>query len=404
MFIYSYRAVTKENRVVKGTVRALTRVRARRIAEKSGMTVLFVVKEPIRLLQANVGSLFARRFSRTRRIVFFRNFATMLAVGMPVTRAMRVLSGQTPPSSGRRAIDEMIRAVENGRPLSRAFSAFPRYFPEDVCEIVAVGEATGELVETLERIAENMSRDQEIRQKVAGAMAYPAVIIVVMMAVMIILSIVVLPKIAELFMELEVPLPLPTRVLLAAGGLAGHRPWELGIGVAATAGGLAYFLRRPIGRRAADAAFLRTPVFGTLVKEFNLVRFFRATGSLVAGGASLVRSVGIAKKTVRSPSYRAAIEAIEPLLAHGAMLSETLRPFPRLFPDQARHMIAVGEETGRFDDTFRHLTEYYERTIRHKVGMLTAMIEPILMVIVGIIVGGLALTIFMPLYQASYAF
>jgi len=235
-------------------------------------------------------------------------------------------------------------------------------------------------------------------------MAYPAVIVVVMIGVIVILSMVVLPKIAELFIELEVPLPLPTRALLATGGVIGHHPWELGVGGAIAAAGLAYFLRLPAGRSTVDRALLRIPVFGTLIKEFNLVRFFRATGSLVASGASLVRSVAIAKKTVKSRPYRAAIEAIEPLLLHGTMLSETLKPFPRLFPEQARHMIAVGEETGRFDDTFRHLTEYYERTIRHKVGMLTAMIEPILMVIVGVIVGGLALTIFLPLYQASYAF
>jgi type IV pilus assembly protein PilC len=209
-----------------------------------------------------------------------------------------------------------------------------------------------------------------------------------------------LPHIAALFRELGAPLPLPTKVLLATSVFVQTNPFIV-IGVVVSIIILIILaLRTKKGRYFFHYVALKIPIFGKLTREKNLALFFRTLEALFASGISLMRSVEVAKKTIKNTVYQKVLDGICPVLLHGTNLSEAFKPFPFLFPLQLQRIIEVGEESGKLEESFRNLNEYYDRTVRHKTQMITATLEPIVLIIAGLAVGGLALSIFMPLYES----
>ncbi|MDO8558298.1 MAG: type II secretion system F family protein [bacterium] len=403
MSSFAYKIVTKENKVLEGEVDAPSKIKAEEKFRQEGSTVLFVSPKKTSLFAKEL-SMPSFGFPITERIFFFRNLATMLGAGLSLADAMRVLEEQARSSGVKKAIVTIIHDVENGRRFSDAMRKFPNFFSDFLIEAIHVGELTGQLADTLDRISTDLEHDHDLRRKVQGAMAYPLVVLTVMTGVVITLTGFVLPKIADLFKELNAPLPMPTRILLGGSGFIRSSPFAV-IGVfAALAVGLFLLWKNKKGRYFIHYAFLKIPVFGDMLREFNLARFFRALESLFASGISLVRSVEIAKKILKNDVYRQALDGAHPILIHGAPLSDALKLHPFLFPTQTRRIIEVGERTGKLEEIFRRVTSYYERALHHKTQMLASLIEPVLIVFIGVVVGGLALSVFLPIYQATSVF
>lgn len=342
--------------------------------------------------------------SPLERIIFFRNFAAMVSAGLSIHEIFSIFEEQTRPKHFRSALMAMRRRIENGERLSSAMRRYPRYFPEVLVETVVIGEVSGRLPEMMERISLDLEQDFELRRKVIGAIAYPVVILVVMLAAAAVILITVLPKIAELVYEHGARVPLPTRALLASSVFAAAHPPALGLAAAMLVASALALFRTTHGRYAAHAAVLRLPLFGPLVREYYLARFFRALHSLFASGVTLFRSVGIARMTVGNEVYRTALAAADPILLAGAPLSRALRLHPHLFPSQTTRIVEVGERTGKLDEMFGHITGYYERAIRHKTQVMVSLLEPVLIAILGIVIGGLVLSVFLPIYQISGTF
>lgn len=398
---FKYKKVTKGNVVMQGTISAAFKRRAGASIKKDGSTVLWLERERDQLLRKEISIPGFNKFSKLERIIFFRNLATMLGVGVSISKALRTLQEQARKRAIRNILGDIVHDVENGRPLSSAMEKFPAHFSDYIVETIRVGEISGRLSETLERIALTLERDYEISRKVISAIAYPVVVIFVMVFVVTGLIVYVLPKISELFVDLHSEPPLLTRVLLGLGRFIGEYPWHLAGGILLLFLAVALFVRTRRGKYIFHYAILRLPFFGELIKEFNLIRFFRALDALFGSGISLVKSVEVGGKTLKNVVYKRAVSSMKPVLLHGIHLTDALKSHPSLFPLQVQRIIEVGEETGKIDETFTHLTNYYERMVNHKIQIMNTMIEPVLMLVVGVIVGGIALSVFLPIYQVA---
>lgn len=234
-------------------------------------------------------------------------------------------------------------------------------------------------------------------------MAYPAIVVAVMIVVAIVMMAYVLPQIASLFKELNTTLPLPTVILLAISNFMQKYWYAVVAAIIIFIILFLLLLRNEKTRYYIHYFYLKSPVFGKLIKETNLALFFRSLEALFNAGISLLRSVEVSEKTVKNEVYRKTLFGMNPILIHGTNLSEAFKPFPFLFPIQLQRMIEVGEKTGKLEESFRRLSAYYDKSVRHRTEILTATIEPIILVIAGIGVGIIALSIFLPLYQSSQA-
>lgn len=399
---YHYKTVDKDNGVHAGVVSALTKAHARAKIRKGGHTVLFVVPEKNSYLMKEFS--ISRRFSKMERIIFFRNLAAMIASGLVMTSSLEVLEEQAKKGGVKGMIREMQDDIRNGKRLSDAMRKHPGQFSEYLVETIAVGEISGKLSETVDRLASNLEYDYELTRKVQGALAYPIIVVFVVFGALGVIAVFVLPKIADLYKELNLPLPVITATILGASAFLTRHPLVLAAGFIALVAALIFIWKNKKGKHLIHVLFLKVPVFGEMIKELNLAKFFRSLESLMGSGLSLAKSADVSKKVLGNIAYRKAIDEVYPVLIYGSQLSEALRPFPKLFPSQARKMIEVGEKTGRLEDIFLRISGYYDRSVRHKTQILTSLIEPILIVLIGAVVGGIAISVFVPIYQLSNAF
>jgi type IV pilus assembly protein PilC len=402
---YYYRIIDSENKVQTGTVYAIARVHAQMRIEQLfvGATVLVLARQTslLSLLAKIEVPFLTRAMTGAEEIVFYRNFASMLGVGLPMSSTLGVLADQARSEKMKKVLAELQKMVENGKPLSASMLAHPKHFPEHICETLRVGEATGNMVPTLDQISTNLERDYEISRKVIGAITYPLVVMAVLILVAGLLITMVLPKIVALFEEMNAELPIFTRILVGIGNILSEHPLELAVLFVATVAISVSTYRTEKGKYVIHGFFLKTPIFGELIKEYNQVRFFRAMKTLFASGIALAEASEISVKTMRNTVYQKAIRDSHEALLRGTKLSETLMQYPSLYNLQTRRMLEIGEQAGKYDETFDHLTKHFERSVHYRVQIMNSVLEPILILIVGAVIGGLALSIFMPIYSAS---
>lgn len=400
MLTYTYKLVTKDNRLEQGEARHLFKSGVRRALEQDGATVLFISLSKSSFLNMEIPFL-SSNFPALERVAFFRNFSMMIDAGLPIVLALKTLENQVRGRKIKKTISAIAHDVENGRRLSDAMKKHGAYFPSAITETINVGELSGTLSGILERIAHDLEKNYELRKKVVGAVTYPAVVIFVMLVVLVGLVVIVLPKVAELFDDLDADLPALTAFLLNMSVFLRTHPFIVLGAILLSLGAFAFIYKNKRGHYFISALSLRLPIVGILVREYNLALFFRSMHSLIGSGISLVQAAEVSQKTLRNDAYRAALGTVHPLLLHGVPLSDALLPYPKLFPEQCQRIVMVGESTGRFYETFERIAHHYERSVNYRADMMTTLLEPILMIVVGFMVGALALSIFLPIYQVA---
>jgi type IV pilus assembly protein PilC len=394
----SYKLVTKNGQIKTGSISALTKRGAEKTLSKDGSIVIFISSKDRALWQKEL-SLPWSGFSSTEKINFFRNLSMMSSAGISIVESLMLSIDEIKSNKVKEAIKVMAQNTKNGQRLSKTMAQFPKYFSEAVVETIHMGEFSGELSQALDRIANDLEKNVDIRRKITSALAYPAIIVAVMIVIATILLLYVLPEIGKIYREMNIDLPLPTKIILSTGNFL---TLHLHILLLIAAGIVIippFLLKIKKIHYAFDYLILKIPVFGNLIKEYNLVIFFRSIGSLIKTGVSLVDSVDVAKKTVNNDVYEGAFDNIYPILLRGVPFSDTLIRFPFLFSTQTRKIIEVGERTGKLDNSFIRITNYYENSLEHKTKMMATLIEPVLMLILGVVVGGLAISIFYPIYN-----
>ncbi len=340
------------------------------------------------------------RVSLTERALFAKHLAIMLRSGLTLTEALSVARDAS-RGKLRSVIGAVLTAAERGRPLSAALGDHPHVFPRFFVEAIRAGEASGTLSENLENVAVALEKEKELVMKVRGAMMYPMVVLAAALLLGLGVAFFILPKIIPLFEGLRVNLPLSTRVLIAFSHVVDdYGLWLFG-GVIAGVVALIILLRSAFLRPVVHSLILRLPVVGPIVRGSNLVRMTRTLGMLLKGGLPVDEAIAITRDAASNVHFRSALGAVAERVSKGAKLSEGLAEYPKLFPVIVSRMVGVGEESGRFEDTLFYLAHFYEAEVDNATKNLATAIEPLLLLLIGIVVGGLALAIITPIYEIT---
>jgi len=330
--------------------------------------------------------------------VFTRQFASMVHAGVPILRALRSIHEQTENPRFQAVVADLEHAIRDGAMLSEALRPYPLLFPELYVNMVASGEAGGVLDTMLYRLADAREQEDESRRRVQAAMAYPTLVAVTGVVTVLVLLVFFMPRVMALFEHYE-KLPLPTRMLLGTSGfLSAHWPWlALGIGLV-----LVVFQRLAAmdrGRLLVDALKLRLPLLGRFLRDVELSRFARVFALLIDAGIPIDTVLQLSSKSVHNAVLRRELDGVrERTVQQGLALSDGLKA-SSFFPSFVGNMLAVGEETGKIDDALNEVAQFYERSVQRQSRMAVSLLEPILLLVVGCMVGFIVFAMLMPIFE-----
>lgn len=332
---------------------------------------------------------------------FFRLLAIMLNSGVPLIKSLDTLAIQSEKSPKlKNVIFDLARSVEKGKSLSQAMTPYPEVFTEAQIGMVRSGEVTGQLNIILSDLAKDAESSAQIQNKVKGAMTYPVVILVIMTIVIVIMMVMVLPQMAQLFTQSGQELPLITRTLIAISDFMVANGWVILAGIGGLVAVIAVILKTPRGHYIWDKLKLSLPVFGPIFKKSALARFASSLGNLLASGISIVQSLQIVSKAIGNDVYKRLLLFAAEDLKKGIPLAENLRE-SKYFPKMLVNMIEVGEQTAQLEEVTRKISDFYTDEVNTTVASLSKIMEPLLIAIIGVLVGGLVAAIMLPIMQLT---
>lgn len=352
-----------------------------------------------RLQGATMLSAILQHVPILEKVLFARYFALMLRAGLDIKRALEALAQQTRSKPMKDALGVVHQGIDQGQTLADSMEGFPHVFNTLFVSFVRVGESTGRLQESLEILAAQLQKEFELRRAVRGGMLYPIVILVALFAVGFAMMVFVVPRLVEVFDGFDVELPLMTRILIRMSDFF-QVYWYLVIaGMFLIVIGIWALLRVKPVKESVLHWLLFVPVIGPIMQQINLARFSRNLSSLLSSGVSFIQSLEILGSNTPHPSYARVFQAAETHVKQGKNLSDFLIDFKRLFPPLIANVIRVGEETGELDAVLKEVALFYEGEVDQTMKNLTSIMEPILMVAIGLAVGALAISIISPIYS-----
>lgn len=400
MAIFRYRARTDNGRTVMGRIDAVTTIAAALRLESGGMLPIEIAPVTDRefsasdwLRKAGVGMP-----TTADLVMLTRQMYTIAKAGLPWLRGLRGLAESTRQPVLRDALQQALVGLEAGNDLAQSLASRAGVFPEIYLSMVRVGEQTGTLDTVLLRLAEFLHNQQDLKERVTSALRYPLIVIGAIVAAMGVLSVFVIPKFAPLFRQLGDGVPLPTKILLGASGFV-QSHWLVVLG-AVVAGVVAFRLttRQGAGRYRWHQARLALPIFGKLLLESILARVVRTLSLALGAGLPMIQALDLVTRAADNEFVSAKLVAMRTQLESGDPLSRSAAS-AAIFPPLLLQMMEVGEETGELTRLLEEVADYYQREVDHTVKNLSALIEPVLMVVVGAMVLILALGIFLPLWE-----
>ncbi len=343
--------------------------------------------------------LFGGRVSLKDLSIFCRQFATMINAGVSLVRCLDVLEQQTNSPRLKEIIRDIESEVQGGATLSRSMAKFPRVFSELAVGLVRAGEVGGVLDETLDRLATFLEKDMELRRKVKSSMTYPVLVMVVAVGIVIFLVTFILPKFISLFTELgmsEDKFPLPTLLLMRASNFLTSK-WYIMIGVVvASVIAINRIKATKTGKRYYDIVKLKVPVFGSLNHKIAIARFARTFSTLLSSGVPILQAMETVAGTVDNDIIADAILLSRAAIREGETIADPLAA-SKMFPPMVVQMITIGEETGQLDSMLSKIADFYEAEVDAALESLTSALEPVLIVFLGVVVGFIVISMFLPL-------
>ncbi|MDD2696566.1 MAG: type II secretion system F family protein [Candidatus Pacebacteria bacterium] len=337
--------------------------------------------------------------SLSEKMMFTRNLQVMINSGLPLPRALETLASQTKSKKFREALLEIKEQIIKGKNFSDALTKYPSIFSELFQNMVKVGEEAGNLDEVLRILSQQIEREYELKEKIKAAMMYPAVIILAMVGIGILMLVMVVPKLAETFAELEIELPLTTKIVIGLGTFLAEK-WLLSILILLVLVVSFWFVSKTKrGKKIIDTITLRIPIVSPLIKKTNSAYTVRTLSSLTAAGVPIVKSLSVVAGVLGNFYYKKAILEAAEKVRKGEKLSEAMKPYQDIFPLIVMQMMEVGEETGETSSVLSKLADFFEEEISYATKNLTSVIEPVLMIIVGGIIGFFAISMVQPMYS-----
>ncbi|MFQ5894275.1 MAG: type II secretion system inner membrane protein GspF [Nitrospinota bacterium] len=402
MPVFFYRALDARGRTHKGVIDAESSAVARERLRSQGL-------HPAEVRDGRPGpggisapTLLSRRggLRGGEVVTITRQLATLLSAGLPVVPALSILIRQSRREAVRRLLVRVREEVNEGATLAKALEGHPRVFSPMYVSMVSAGETSGSLGLVLTRLADYLELQQNLRRRLAAALAYPALMVVVGLAVLSFLLTFVVPSVVQIFREARQELPWPTQVLIAASDLVSsyYGVALAALGILAVAGGLG--LRTPAGRRYYDSFKLRLPLVGGLLRKQAIARFARTLGVLLAGGLPILQALSVAKLVLANTVLESVVERAREETRRGGSLSRALEQ-SGFFPPLVTDLAGAGEQVGRLDEMLLKAAEHLEREVEATIQTAMALVDPVLILMMGFVVGFVVLSILLPLFEVS---
>jgi type IV pilus assembly protein PilC len=395
MLTFDYTARdTTTNKIVKSTVQAESERAAAKLLMAQGIVPLQVVEQTKR---SNFLSKFTNRVSAKDRIIFTRQFATLINAGLPLGQSLRTLAEQTQSKKLISIINDIIAGVEGGSSLSETFSKHPEVFNDVYIALIAAGEVSGTLDQAMERIADQQEKDAELISKVRGAMVYPAIVLVVIVGVIAFMLLTIVPQIEKLYHDLHKELPFITAAMVAISNFMLVFWWLVILLVVAAV----YFLKRYVdteaGRKTWDTIKLNVPLFGVMFRKLYMARFTRTGQTLLASGVQMLEMLRISSQAVNNVPVADAILRAADKVKGGKTLSQSLHNEQYIL-SLVPQMIGIGEQSGGIDKMMGKAATYYENELDTSIRSISTAIEPVLMVVLAGVAALMVGAILLPVY------
>lgn len=343
---------------------------------------------------------FGRKVKEKELVVFTRQFATMIDAGLPIIQCLDILASQQKNQSFKKVILNVKTEVEGGSTLANALKKQPKVFSDLYVNLVAAGEVGGILDTILNRLAVFMEKAMKLKGKVKGALVYPATILAIAVIVIVVLLTYVIPTFKKMFEGFGGALPAPTQFVINLSNLVRDNIHYMFIGLIAVVFGIYRVYKTEKGRRFIDSLLLKAPVFGDLIRKVSIARFTRTLGTMITSGVPILEALDIVARTAGNKIVEEAVLKTKVNISEGKTIAEPLSE-TKVFPPMVVQMIAVGETTGAMDTMLSKIADFYDEEVDAAVATLTSLLEPMLMVFLGVVIGGMVLTMYLPIFKIA---
>ena len=389
MSTFFFRAVASDGKVRSGSLTAETDKAVARELRKQGLTPIYVGVEQKKAFNLKLPSF---GNAKRRDVLFFtQELSTLLNAGVPLDRALGIAGELTERSHFRLIILDILRVLKGGRSLADSLGTHPEYFSDLFLNMVRAGEASGSLASVFEKLSDFERSRDDLRGYIISSMIYPALLAMVGMGSILLLLTFVVPRFASVFEDSHMKIPLPTQIMLQASKLVQAWWWIVGLALLGAITGLRFYIRTKDGRLWWDTWRLKLPLLGDALRKAETSRFARAMSTLVANSVPLVQSLGISAAILNNRKMSGALNEVSQGVKRGEGLAGPIRR-AGVFPPLAAHLLMVGEETGRLDQMFARMADIYETDTRAAIKRFTSLFEPLVILIMGVIVGALILS------------
>jgi type IV pilus assembly protein PilC len=400
MIIFDYVAKKQDGEKVKGKIEVKSEEQAIKVLRSRNLVVI-TLKDAAAPLFAE----FTNNFSKIKNkevVTFTRQLSTMINAGLPLTQALMVLKNQGNLKFSE-VVDEVMRSVQSGMSLADSMEKHGEIFSKVYVSLIRAGESAGVLDDILNRLADNMEKQEDFKSKTKGALIYPAIVLVGMILVAFVMMIFVIPKLTVMYEDFGADLPFTTQLLISTSSFMATF-WYVFV-IAAVGGfyGLVAWRKTNTGRYKIDELLLKMPVFGSLRKKTILAEFSRTLSLLIGAGVTILDSLQITADAVGNLVYDKAVQKVSSQVEKGMPLADTMTD-PDIFPIIVPQMVSVGEETGKLDEVLLKVSSYFEFEAENSIKNLTTALEPLIMIVLGVGVAFLVIAIVMPIYNLTSQF
>jgi type IV pilus assembly protein PilC len=393
MPVYDYKGKSLGGKVVQGELKAKNRQELERFLRANKILVTNVTKKPSQI-RIKIGSGI-KKIDISR---FTRQFATMISAGLPMVQCLEILGTQTESPDFRRIINEVKESVQSGSTLSEAMGKHRKAFDELYVNMVEAGEVGGALDTILVRLAAYREKADRLIRKVKGAMVYPIVVMVVAIGVTFAMLRFIVPVFAKMFSGLGAELPAPTQFVMNLSNFLKNNTILIILGIIGLFVAYKFIVRKPGGRLSVDKLKLRIPLLGDLIRKSAISRFTRTLATLLSSGVSILDALNITARTVGNMVLQNAIKQSMVSIAEGETITAPLKDCG-VFPPMVTQMISVGEKTGGLDEMLSKIADFYDEEVDAAVAALTSIIEPVIIVFMGAMIGGILIAMYLPMFD-----
>lgn len=398
MKTYEYSARTKDGQIQRGEMEADSRTKIVESLQSRGLIVV-KVEEKVSVLSSlseiNIGGV-----PIDEKVVFMRQLATMISAGLPLTQSLEILAAQAQNPLFKRTLTEVLSDVEGGSGLADSFKKHPKVFDNIVLNLIKAGEDSGKLEEIFLRLADELEHQRDFQNKVQSAMIYPVIIFVTVFIVVALVMVFMIPTMSDIFAEFGSDLPAITKVLIAMSNFVRNYWWVVIILLTGGGVGLKYYIDTPAGRDVFDRIKLKIPIFGNLSTKIELAQFTQTMHLLVASGIPILDALDLVSSSLGNVHFQKAVKNAEKEVEKGSSLAIPISRAEE-FPLIVSQMIGVGEETGKLDNVLDKMAEYYGSEVDIMTENLSSIIEPVMLVIMGVIVAFVAIAVYMPMFSLA---